>query len=138
MSLMEKNGASGREVERAVGERSEAAAGRAAPEGVPNPELVEGPKRRRFTAAYKLRILREADACTQAGETGALLRREGLYSSHLSSWRKQRAGLACLRAGIRLAQDPQLVGGGKPPPLRALDQLGLSLIHISEPTRRTP
>jgi transposase len=90
MSLMERNGASGREVERAVGERSEAAAGRAAPEGVPNPELVEGPKRRQFTAAYKLGILREADACTQAGETGALLRREGLYSSHLSSWRKQR------------------------------------------------
>jgi len=58
--------------------------------GVPDPELVEGPKRRRFTAEYKLRILREADACTRAGETGALLRREGLYSSHLSSWRKQR------------------------------------------------
>jgi len=66
MSLMERNGASGREVERAVGERSEAAAGRAAPEGVPNPELVEGPKRRQFTAAYKLGILREADACTRS------------------------------------------------------------------------
>jgi transposase len=90
MSLLEKNGAGGREAERAVGEPSEAAAGRAAPAGAPDPELVEGPKRRRFTAEYKLRILREADACTRAGETGALLRREGLYSSHLSSWRKQR------------------------------------------------
>ncbi len=90
MSLLEKNGAGSREAERAVGEPSEAAAGRAAPAGAPDPELVEGPKRRRFTAEYKLRILREADACTRAGETGALLRREGLYSSHLSSWRKQR------------------------------------------------
>lgn len=88
--LMEKNGAGGREAERAVGERSEAAAGRAVPERVPDPELVERPKRRRFTAEYKLRILREADACTRQGEVGALLRREGLYSSLLSTWRKQR------------------------------------------------
>jgi transposase-like protein len=51
---------------------------------------VEGPRRRRFTAEYKLGILREADACTRAGEVGALLRREGLYSSLLSEWRKQR------------------------------------------------
>lgn len=57
---------------------------------VPDPELVERPRRRRFTAAYKLRVLQEAEGCTQAGETGALLRREGLYSSHLSAWRKQR------------------------------------------------
>ena len=80
----------GREAERAVGERSEAAAAPAAPVGVPDPEFVERPKRRRFGAEYKLAILREADACTRAGEIGALLRREGLYSSHLSSWRKQR------------------------------------------------
>ncbi len=90
MSLMEKNGAGGRGAERAVGERSAVAAGRAAPVGVPDPELVERPKRRRFTAEYKLRVLREADGCTRAGEIGALLRREGLYSSHLSSWRRQR------------------------------------------------
>ncbi len=90
MSLMEKNGAGAREAERAVGERSEAGAERVAPAGVPDPELVEQPKRRRFTAEYKLRILREADACTKQGEVGALLRREGLYSSHLSSWRRQR------------------------------------------------
>lgn len=54
------------------------------------PELVERPRRRRFTAEYKLRVLREADGCTKPGETGALLRREGLYSSHLTAWRKQR------------------------------------------------
>jgi len=57
---------------------------------VPDPELVERPKRRRFGAEYKLRVLREADACSRPGEIGALLRREGLYSSHLSSWRGQR------------------------------------------------
>lgn len=85
-----ENGADGREVERAVGERNREAVARVAPAGVPDPELVEGPKRRRFSAEYKLRILREADACTQPGEIGALLRREGLYSSILSEWRKQR------------------------------------------------
>ncbi len=90
MSFMQKGGAGDPEVERAVGERSVGVTGRAAPEGVPDPELVLRPRRRRFSAAYKLRILREADACTKPGETGALLRREGLYSSHLSSWRKQR------------------------------------------------
>ena len=56
----------------------------------PNPEVVARPVRRRFTAEYKQRILQEADACTQAGEMGALLRREGLYSSHLNTWRRQR------------------------------------------------
>jgi transposase-like protein len=46
--------------------------------------------RRRFTAEYKRRILREADACTEPGEMSALLRREGLYSSHVVAWRKAR------------------------------------------------
>jgi transposase len=84
------DGADGRFVERAVGERSVAADGRAAPAGAPDPELVERPVRRRFSAEYKLRILREAEACTRPGGIGALLRREGLYTSHLSAWRKQR------------------------------------------------
>jgi transposase-like protein len=56
----------------------------------PDPELVEGPRRRTFTAAYKLKVLREVEECTKPGEIGALLRREGLYTSHLSAWRKQR------------------------------------------------
>jgi transposase len=90
MSLVEMNGDGGRGAERAVGERSEAAAVRAAPEGAPDPELVERPRRRRFSAEYKLGVLREADACTRPGEVGALLRREGLYTSHLTYWRKQR------------------------------------------------
>jgi transposase-like protein len=55
-----------------------------------NPEVAEKAKRRRFEAAYKLRVLAEADRCHEPGELGALLRREGLYSSHLTTWRKQR------------------------------------------------
>ena len=47
-------------------------------------------QRRRFTAEYRLRIVKEADACKEPGEIGALLRREGLYSSHLTNWRRQR------------------------------------------------
>src|SRR3989304_1262953 len=53
-------------------------------------EVMDKPVRRRFTAEYKLGVLREADACSRAGEIGALLRREGLYSSNLTQWRKQR------------------------------------------------
>jgi transposase len=87
---MEMNGAGGRGAERAGGERSGAAAGRATSAGVPDPELVERPKRRRFSAEYKLRIVREADACAKPGEIGALLRREGLYSSLLTEWRRAR------------------------------------------------
>jgi len=58
---------------------------------IPDPEVRVPAKRRRLTAAYKLRILEEVDRCTQPGEIGALLRREGLYSSSLSNWRRQRA-----------------------------------------------
>jgi len=55
-----------------------------------DPEVPEKPIRRRFTAEYKLRILRLVDDCTEPGSIGALLRREGLYSSHLTMWRRQR------------------------------------------------
>ena len=79
---------------------------------VPNPEVVPRAKRRQFSAKYKLRILTEADQCTQRGEIGALLRREGLYSSHLTTWRRQRdqgqlAGLAPEKRGRK--PDPQAV-----------------------------
>ena len=53
-------------------------------------EVAAKPTRRRYTAEYKHRILREAETCTRQGELGALLRREGLYSSNLTVWRKQR------------------------------------------------
>ena len=55
-----------------------------------DPEVPEKAVRRRFTAEYKQSVLREADVCRDAGAIGALLRREGLYSSHLSVWRRQR------------------------------------------------
>lgn len=57
---------------------------------VPDPEVVPQAKRRQFSAEYKERILAEAEQRTERGEIGALLRREGLYSSHLSNWRRQQ------------------------------------------------
>ncbi len=89
----------------AGGDRRESAGGRS-PAGVPDPELAERPRRRRFSAEYKLRVLREAAACTCKGEIGAMLRREGLYTSHLTAWRKQRdagalQGLAPRKRGPR-------------------------------------
>jgi transposase len=77
---------------------------------IPDPEVVPKAKRRQFTAEYKLRILEEADRCTEPGQIGALLRREGLYSSHLSKWRRLRErwqleGLAPQKRG-RKPQDP--------------------------------
>ena len=56
----------------------------------PQTEVAPKAKRRRFSAQYKLRILEEADSCTRPGQIGALLRREGLYSSNLTTWRRQR------------------------------------------------
>jgi transposase len=81
-------------------------------EQMPNTEVVAKARRRLFTAEYKLRILRELDGSQGSGETGALLRREGLYSSHLTSWRRQRArgeldGLAPQKRGPK--PDPQAV-----------------------------
>jgi transposase len=78
----------------------------------PDPEVLPKAKRRTFTAEYKLRILQEADACTELGQTGALLRREGLYSSHLDKWRQQRAqgqlqGLQAKQRGRKSKHDPQ-------------------------------
>ena len=65
----------------------------------PDPEVPEKKPRRRFTAKYKLRILDQADACSKPGELGALLRREGLYSSNLATWRRQHdQGLLALMA----------------------------------------
>lgn len=58
---------------------------------VPDPEVVpNAPRRRRYTAEYKLAILRETDPCTENGQIGAILRREGLYYSHLTKWRDAR------------------------------------------------
>jgi transposase len=65
-----------------------------------SPEVSEKASRRRFTAEYKARVLDEADRCTEPGQVGELLRREGLYSSHLTNWRRQRkTGLAPKQRG---------------------------------------
>ena len=56
----------------------------------PDPEVLEKPVRRQFTAAYKLEMVEAAERCSELGQIGALLRREGLYSSQLSTWRNQR------------------------------------------------
>jgi transposase len=79
---------------------------------LPDPEVVPKARRRQFTAKYKLRVLEEAERCTERGQIGELLRREGLYSSHLSKWRQQRArgqlqGLAPKKRG-RKGQDPSV------------------------------
>jgi transposase-like protein len=74
------------------------------PAGLPDPEVPEKPRRRRYAAEYKLRVLKEVDACRAPGELGALLRREGLYFSHIKTWRRQRdegalSGLAPRKRG---------------------------------------
>ncbi len=73
-------------------------------ERMPETEVVEKAQRRQYSAEYKLRILREVDACKERGEIGALLRREGLYSSLIYKWREQRdrgslEGLAAHKRG---------------------------------------
>jgi transposase len=73
---------------------------------VPDPELVQRPMRRRYSAEYKLRIVQEADACERPGEIGALLRREGLYTSHLTYWRKQRDAGALRELGRPRGRKP--------------------------------
>ena len=98
--------AAGREDQRAVGELGFGAGGRAAEAGVPDPELVGQAKRRQFTARYKLEILEMADACTVPGQIGELLRREGLYTSHLTYWRKQRRDGALRELGQSRGRKP--------------------------------
>jgi len=106
-----------REAERSETDRSAAAGKIVAPEPPapprPDPEVVANAKRRTFTAEYKLRILAEADAAAaQPGAIGALLRREGLYSSHLTTWRHERRagilkGLTPHKRGPKSKRNPQ-------------------------------
>ena len=81
---------------------------------LPDPEVLEKATRRRFSAVYKLRILQQVDACTEPGQIGALLRREGLYSSLLTTWRRQREqgaleGLTPKRRGRKATRNEPLV-----------------------------
>jgi transposase-like protein len=95
---------------RATGVSADGVAGR----GSADPEVVEKAKRRRFTPEYRLKIVRAAEACRGSGEIGALLRREGLFSSQLSTWRRQREegaleGLRARRRGPKIkAVDPRV------------------------------
>jgi len=73
-----------------AGEHEQWGRAQAAPGSAPDRELIERPRRRRFSAQYKLEVLRQADACTRPGEIGELLRREGLYSSLVTEWRWAR------------------------------------------------
>lgn len=77
----------------------------------PDPEVLEKPERRTFTTAYKIKILEEADRCTEPGQVGALMRREGLYFSYLNTWRRQRqngvlAGLSRKRGRKAIPVNP--------------------------------
>src|SRR3954468_6987562 len=89
------NGTGGHGAQRAVGERSEVAPGSGRGLDTPDPELIERPKRRRFTAEYKLRILQAADACSRPGEIGAL-------RSRIRPPRR-----TCARAGDRVCGEPR-------------------------------
>jgi transposase-like protein len=101
-------------LESSEAERSEGltrAAGRQVGVSVPDSEVSAASGRRRFSAAYKARIVREADACKEPGEVGALLRREGLYSSHLTHWRRDyrkgaESALADDKRGRKVTNNP--------------------------------
>jgi len=113
LRLKERLGLSGSA--RGEAERSEADGGgvvtRPSVRVAPAPEVSSVSGRRRFSAAYKARIVREADACVELGEVGSLLRREGLYSSSLANWRKEyrKAGEAALaddKRGRKVTKNP--------------------------------
>lgn len=87
-------------------------AGEAERQPMPKTEVISKPRRKQFSAAERLRILREVDACQGSGEIGALLRREGIYSSYLTNWRRQKErgeldGLAPQKRGPKV--DPQAI-----------------------------
>ncbi len=86
---------------------------------VPDPEVVVTASRRRFSQSYKKRVLAEADQCQTGGEVGALLRREGLYSSHLSRWRQAR-------------EQGKLVGDAKPKRGRKADLQAVEIAGLTK------
>lgn len=98
--------------------------------GTPDPEVVAKAERRHFTAGYKLRVLAEADACIKPGQIGALLRREGLYRSHLDKWRKQR------REGTLQALSPQKRGPKRDPQAAEIARLRRENERLQERLRR--
>jgi len=125
--------------ERSAGERSEPQrSGATVPAGAlpasrPDPEVAARPKRRSYTAEYKLRILQEAEAAAATpGGVGALLRREGLYSSLLAYWRRERAH------GVREALTPQKRGpkSKRNPMAEEMQKLQRQNARLSEDLRK--
>ena len=99
-------------------------------DNMPDTEVVVKAKRRQFTAAEKLRLLREVEACRGSGEIGALLRREGIYSSYLTTWRKQR------EAGELDGLTPQKRGPKPNPEAIELAKLHREHEHLQERLRQ--
>jgi transposase-like protein len=110
-------------------ETMEASQGLAPSGAQPDPEVVATARRRQFTSGDKRRILEAADRCTQPGEIGALLRKEGIYSSHLTTWRRQRA------ADERAALEPRQ-RGRKADPARSEDRRVGRLTQENDRLRR--
>lgn len=124
------------DAERSADERSEAERSAVSPHAGaqkrPNPETRPRATRRSFTASYKKKILAEADAATESGAIGALLRREGLYTSHLSNWRAERS------AGIERGLTPR-TRGPKPtadPSAKQIQQLLRRNERLTEQLRK--
>lgn len=99
----------------------------------PDPEVLERPRRRTFTAAYKLRILEEADRAGN-GEVGALLRREGLYSSHLTDWRKARE--SGVLEGLGRRRGPKKGGKAAAAASKRVQQLEREVKRLREKLRK--
>ena len=105
--------------------------GMAVPQRVPSAGVPAKPQRRQFTADFKTRIVEEADACTEAGEVTAMLRREGLYSSHLANWRRQyRRGAA---AGLAKQRGPK----GKDPLVAENEELERKVVRLEHRLQQT-
>lgn len=104
------------------------------PDDASAPEVLAKPQRRRFTAEYKLRILKEADGCKEDGQIGQLLRREGLYSSHLSNWRKQRdeGALSSMQSKKRGRRST----GRNDPTAREVDRLRKENLRLQDKLRQ--
>ena len=108
--------------------RTNASEGVATSSALPDPQVAAKPRRRRFTAEYKRRILKTADALREPREIGALLRREGLYSSLLSKWRAQRD------QGVLNALAPRR--RGRKPVLRSADRVRIAELERENETLR--
>ena len=85
------------------------------PQIEPEIEVSSKATRRRFTAEYKRRFLKEAECCIRPGEMGTLLQREGLYSSHLTTWRAQQRTPSGAGPGAHLASGPEIFGAANDP-----------------------